>query len=198
MVFLPEIKCSLCFILQKTDGDSPEWMDSGSIQLDGSHPDVRVEHVVMKRHIKLIHAIAMIVGGVAGSGIFISPTGVTQHVGSVGASLITWVLCGIMNLLLALCYAEMGTSMPVAGGDVTFIYKTLGAFPSFLCLWAAVVLVGPVTGALMGRTVGTYFSQLIGMECYTPIVVIIAIWTNCKIRVKLYRYTGIIIYMAHH
>ena len=105
-------------LFQTKDEAFPEWMDSSSIQWDDSHPEVRVEHVVLKRHIKLIHAIAIIVGGVAGSGIFISPTGVTQHVGSVGASLVIWFVSGIMNLVLAMCYAELGTSLPIAGGDV--------------------------------------------------------------------------------
>ena len=122
----------------------------------------------------------MIVGGVAGSGIFISPTGVTLNVGSVGGSLIMWTLSGLFSLLLALCYAELGTSLPISGGDVACIHKILGPCPSFLCLWASVILIGPCTSALMGRTVGTYFSQMVGLECNSLVNVLVAIWINCK------------------
>ncbi len=141
-------------------------------------PNVRVETVMLRKHITLPHAIGMIVGGVAGSGIFISPTGVTQSVQSVGSSLIIWVLAGMFNLILALCYAELGTALPVAGGDFAYLHRILGPLPAFLSLWTTVLLIGPTSGALMGRTVATYLFSMFGVQCSVPLSIMTAVLVN--------------------
>ena len=162
-----------------------EWSEKRPLLLDkrrASYTGTRVtaEVVVMKKHVTLLHAVGMIVGGVAGSGIFISPTGVTANVGSVGLSLIMWTVGGLLNLLLALCYAELGTALPFAGGDYAYLHFILGPLPAFLCLWTTVLLIGPCCGALMGRTVGTYLLTMFGVECNMLLLVLVAIWVNCK------------------
>ncbi len=145
---------------------------------DGGAAKVRVETVMLRKHITLPHAIGMIVGGVAGSGIFISPTGVTQSVQSVALSLIIWVVSGMFNLILSLCYAELGTALPVAGGDFAYLYRILGPLPAFLSLWTTVLLIGPTAGALMGRTVATYLYSIFGVQCSVPLTILMALLVN--------------------
>ena len=164
-----------------------EWSETRPLLLDkdgvsySGKPRVTAEVVMMKKHVTLLHAVGMIVGGVAGSGIFISPTGVTQAVGSVGVSLIIWAVGGFLNLLIALCYAELGTALPFAGGDYAYLHHVLGPLPAFLCLWTTVLLIGPCCGALMGRTVGLYMFTMFGVECSDTLVVLTAIWVNSKL-----------------
>lgn len=79
------------------------------------------EPVSLEKHINLVHATGIIIGSVCGTGIFVSPTGVTLNVGSVGMSLILWSFGGIFSMVLALCYAEIGSVMPVAGGDYAYV-----------------------------------------------------------------------------
>src|SRR5437870_102157 len=79
----------------------------------------------------------LIIGSVIGSGIFLKPGGVLHDVGnSVPIALSVWLVGGILSLLGALTYGEMGAMNPKAGGLYVFVRDAFGRLPAFLYGWA--------------------------------------------------------------
>nr|XP_053655921.1 Y+L amino acid transporter 2-like [Cherax quadricarinatus] len=124
--------------------------------------------IELKKELGLLEGVAIILGIIIGSGIFISPKGVLQETGSVGMSLVVWVLCGMLSMVGALCYAELGTSIPKSGGDYAYINTAFGSLPSFLFLWDANLIFVPTTNAIMGLTFAKYVIQPFFPNCDMP------------------------------
>lgn len=62
----------------------------------------------LKRNLGLLAAVNVILNVMIGSGIFVSPQAALKYSGSIGACLCIWIICGVISLLGALCFAELG------------------------------------------------------------------------------------------
>uniref|UniRef100_A0A914Z3D8 Amino acid permease n=1 Tax=Panagrolaimus superbus TaxID=310955 RepID=A0A914Z3D8_9BILA len=114
------------------------------------------EGTAMNRTVGLMSGVGIILGCIIGSGIFISPAGVQSEAGSLGMSLITWILAGIFVIFGSYCYIELGLLLRESGGDYSYIYYAFGSLASFLRLWVEAVVVRPGTEAIVALTFGTY------------------------------------------
>uniref|UniRef100_A0A0K0DKC0 Amino acid permease n=1 Tax=Angiostrongylus cantonensis TaxID=6313 RepID=A0A0K0DKC0_ANGCA len=109
----------------------------------------------------VLSATSYVVGSVIGSGIFISPKGILQYAGSVGLSLIIWVLAALLASLTAINYIELGTSIPESGAEFAYI-SFVGWTPiAFSYLWLASLIQSSCGGATLALTFGEYIIQAI-------------------------------------
>ena len=108
-------------------------------------------------------AVAMIVGIVIGVGIFKAPSIVAGSVASEGVFLALWVAGGVISLIGALCYAELGSAYPNAGGEYFFLRRAYGDWLSFLFAWARMTVIQTGAIAAIAFVVGDYATQVFSL-----------------------------------
>ncbi|MEI6087922.1 MAG: amino acid permease [Bacteroidota bacterium] len=90
-----------------------------------------------KRTLSLNTTIALVVGGVIGSGIFMKPALMASQLGSPLLLISVWIVAGIITLFGALSNAEVAAMFPETGGQYVFFKKMYGDAFAFLYGWAA-------------------------------------------------------------
>jgi APA family basic amino acid/polyamine antiporter len=135
--------------------------------------------------LQLFDAVALIVGIVVGSGLFRTPSLVASHVSSAAFLLLAWVLGGGISLVGALCYAELASAYPHAGGDYHYLRRAFGARLSFLFAWARMTVTQTGSIALLAFVFGDYATRLLRLGEYSPSLyaaLIIAALTGLNLR----------------
>ena len=105
------------------------------------------------------------VGGVIGSGVFLTPGIILRQLGgSVGYSLLVWLVGGLLSLLGALTYAELAASNPEAGGLYCFIRDGFGRLAAFLYGWCLFLVISSASVAALARAFGLYLGEIIPLS----------------------------------
>ncbi len=104
----------------------------------------------------------IVVGAVIGSGIFIVPSAVLQQTGGhAGLALTVWLLAGVLSLLGALTYGELGAMKPEAGGLYAYIRDAFGPLPAFLFGWTQFFVISSGSVATLAVAFTRYLDVLV-------------------------------------
>lgn len=104
------------------------------------------------RALTLTDAVALVVGTVIGTGVFLKTAVMTQQLGSPTLVLLAWLAAGLLSLAGALAYAELGAMFPQAGGEYVYLSKAFGEALAFLYGWMQFAVAG--AGGIAGLSVG--------------------------------------------
>src|SRR3989475_4982854 len=115
------------------------------------------------RRLGLFSGTMAVVGGIIGGGIFRTPAVVAERVGSAGLALGAWLLGGVVALIGAFCYGELGQRRPKAGGGYVYLRDTWGPLPAFLYGWALLLVIATGAIAAVSVTFANYALALAGL-----------------------------------
>ncbi len=138
-----------------------------------------------RRLLGVRHAMAVCVGMVIGAGIFRTAPNVAASVMNVGPLFGAWALGGLLSLLGALCFAEMASAFPHAGGDYSFLARAYGRKLALLFAWSRFSVIHTGSMALLAFVFGDYLAQLVNFGPWSSpvfgvVAVVALIWVNLR------------------
>ena len=115
----------------------------------------------LKRTIGVFGLACAVVNMTIGTGIFVLPALVAEHLGA--AALICYFICGLLIFLIALCFAETGSKVTGNGGTYAYIETAFGPFAGFLAnniFWISCCLSDAAVANGLSKTLGYFYPPL--------------------------------------
>jgi len=137
-----------------------------------------------RQTLSLADSVVIVVGMVIGIGVFATPSMVAQFAGSSFNYLALWLLGGGLTLIGALCYAELATAFPHAGGEYHFLSRAYGRGTALMFAWARCTVIQTGAIALVAFVYGDYAQGILPLGSYGPAIhagIIIMIFTGINI-----------------
>jgi len=121
----------------------------------------------LPRVLGLWDVVMILVGGVIGSGIFLSPSEIARAVPAPLLMIAVWVVGGLMTFFGALAFAELGAAMPEAGGAYVYMREAYGPMMAFLFGWTLFLVID--SGAMATLAVAFSAKYLPQFVTLTPL-----------------------------
>ena len=115
----------------------------------------------LARRLGLFDATMLVMGGIIGSGIFVTPAEVARHVTTPLLIVGVWLLGGIIALFASFVYAELAARRPEVGGQYAYLRDAYGPMPAFLYGWALLLVIQSGGMAAVAITFARYLSDLV-------------------------------------
>lgn len=122
--------------------------------------------------LSLSTGVAIVVGSIIGSGLFIKPASMAAQLASPGWLLLIWVGAGVMSLLGALVFAELGAMLPKTGGLFVHFHHLFGAPMAFLYGWSAFSIINTASVAAIAFVCASYIGQFVPLaQCSEEFII---------------------------
>jgi len=125
---------------------------------------------VPQRRLSTFDLICLVFGTVVGAGIFKAPSIVAAQSGSGVEFLLAWLIGGVISIAGALCYAELSTSYPSAGGEYHFLSRSFGKNLAFFYVWARATVIVTGSMAILAITLGDYMAVIWPLGPYSSFI----------------------------
>src|SRR5947209_11947824 len=102
----------------------------------------------------------LVMGGIIGSGIFVTPAEVARYVDTPLLIVGVWVLGGLVALAASFVYAELAARRPEVGGQYAYLRDAWGPMPAFLYGWSLLLVIQSGGMAAVAITFASYFLEL--------------------------------------
>ena len=93
--------------------------------------------VELKSGLGLFDVMNLVIGAIVGADIYIAAAFGAGYLGP--ASLIAWIIAGIMAIIIALSFAECSSILPRVGGPYAYVKEAFGDFWGFLAGWSLII-----------------------------------------------------------
>jgi basic amino acid/polyamine antiporter, APA family len=118
----------------------------------------------LKRQIGLATAVSLLVGEVIAVGIFLTPADMAKSLGSPLWILVLWLVMGGMAFSGALCYGELASRFPSAGGGYVYLREAYGSKIAFLYGWKCFLVMDPGITAALATGLVSYVGYMVPLS----------------------------------
>jgi APA family basic amino acid/polyamine antiporter len=132
----------------------------------------RAETRGLARRLGVFDATMLVMGGIIGSGIFVTPAEVARHVETPLLIVGVWVLGGIVALAASFVYAELAARRPEVGGQYAYLRDAYGPMPAFLYGWALLLVIQSGGMAAVAITFARYFGNLVQLPMSDSVIAV--------------------------
>jgi APA family basic amino acid/polyamine antiporter len=115
----------------------------------------------LARRLGVFDATMLVMGGIIGSGIFVTPAEVARHVNTPLLIVGVWILGGLVALAASFVYAELAARRPEVGGQYAYLRDAYGPMPAFLYGWALLLVIQSGGMAAVAITFARYFADMV-------------------------------------
>ena len=135
-------------------------------------------------------AVALVMGNMIGSGIFLLPSSLAPYG---GLSIVGWVVSAAGALMLALVFARLARLDPAAGGPYAYTRQAFGDLPAFLVAWGYWISIWTSLGALAVAFVGyldPFFPSIVRTPATAALLAVGVVWLLVGVNVLGVRMAG--------